>query len=147
MKIREIALLAALGLVLTCLTTGRAHSADDLRTQLLGTWKLDREATRQKLAEEPAESEPLPLPDFETTLIFSKEGNVMTDTLIGEVSQKRGFRWRILEESPQLKARVEFLPTAGLPRRHDLQLLDDDRLSFRAQGAKHELIFVRMKPE
>jgi len=124
-------------------TPSAARSEDDIASQLVGKWRLDREATKERLSEQASGDAPAELPPFELSLRFKEDKSVTTDVLVGGASRKETSRWRVLEEPSDSAALIEFLPTTGLPRRHRLRLLSRDRLALDAQGATHTLILVR----
>jgi hypothetical protein len=120
-----------------------AQSSDGIAFKLVGDWRLDREATEQRLSEQASGDAPAELPPFELNLQFKDDNKVTADVVVGGTSQTRSFRWRVLEEPSDAAALIEFLPTNGLPRRHKFRLLSSDRLALDAQGAAHTLILVR----
>lgn len=128
------------GVLLIVVLGGVAAGADE-EANLVGTWKLDREGTRQLLRESGAAADALP--DFDFEIELKGDGDAQYTTTLAGAKEGKRVQWQVIPAEAGGKRMLELLPNIGTSKRHQIERLEGDVLELRPQGARHTLVLRR----
>jgi hypothetical protein len=110
--------------------------------QLVGSWRLDREATLELQSESDSGAEGLP--DFDFELVLEENGDARYATTVAGVRNSRRARWNVTTEATDEKpGTLELLPSLGTAKQHEFRSPAKGVLHLRAKDATKVMVLRR----